>query len=113
MATLFGTIIVAACASVQPGYVDMCQKTFDASARQIGIRQRVDQTEDLTSRYLEVKVKSKLSEPQLNTLEVGLIGYKIYRDKKVSFRTPTLGLCSSVSNDISLDTYVLSMNWRF
>lgn len=113
MAALFGTIIVAACTTIQTPYMDACQKTIDATARQIGIRQQLDQIEDGTTSYVEGRIKAQFTETQLGTVGTVLAGYKIYRDKHVSFKLPTLGICNSISNDIALDSYSLTLAWRF
>ncbi len=113
MASLFGTLIVSACMSVQPAQQDMCQKTLDAGTRQVGVRQQVDRVEDFATNKAEMTIKSNLSPTQLKVTEVALVGYKVVKDRRAAFRLPNMGLCDSISNEISLDTYNVNLNWRF
>lgn len=114
MASLFGTAIVAICAGTATGqYNEACNKSIDAGTRQIGIRQTVDTGEDRTIQYVNTTVEQNTSKGVQSVMGAAGFAYKTARDKRVVFKMPTMGLASSVSNEISPDRYAITIKWNF
>lgn len=118
MASVFGSAITAFCISAASGsYNDACTHAVDAATRQVGWRQQVDYVEDKT---LEVANKEALrhaarvvGKEGITVLAAGGYVYRVVKEKSLSFRLPTLGLCNSVSNQITYDSYRLVLEWKW
>lgn len=113
MASLFSTAIVAFCTGTVSGqYNEACNKAMDAGTQQAGWRQSVDNVEDKTVNYVNAKVQDKTPKSMQEVVAVAGFGYKTVRDKKLHFKLPTLGLASSISNEITLTSYTINIMWR-
>lgn len=115
MASLFSTSIVSLCASIAVNgqYNQACNSAVDASTRQIGIRQSVDQAEDKSVQLVTTKTESLTPKPIQEVAGAGFFIYRTTKDKKVQFNLPTMGLCDSVNNEITPQSYSLTIKWNF
>lgn len=113
MASLFGTYLVAACVSVQGQYHEACNKALDAGTRQVGIRQQVDNAEDKSLQLVNAKAENTIGKDGMWVVGSGFFVYKTARDKSLDFKLPTLGLCNSVTNHVTADSYNIKLNWNF
>lgn len=114
MASLFSNAIVAFCAGTAQGqYNAACTSAVDASTRQVGWRQTADSTEDKTVQYVNTKVQQNAPKPLQDVAGTAGFLYKTAKERKLSFKLPTFGLASSVRNEITLNTYTLTIDWRF
>lgn len=112
MAGLFSTGIVTVCASLAVGqYNDACNKAMDAGTRQVGWRQTADSAEDKTVQYVNSKAQHYAPKPLQDVVAVTGFAVRAARDKRVDFKLPTMGLCNSLSNSITPDSYQLTIQW--
>lgn len=113
MASLFGTAIVAFCATTATGkYNDACTKAMDAGTRQVGLRQSIDKVEDGTVNYVNASAMKVTPKPIQEAVGSGLYVYKVARDKKLTFKVPTLGFCSSMTTELEPNRYALVLRWN-
>lgn len=113
MASLFSTAIVAVCVSAQGQYNVACNNALDAGTRQVGIRQDVDMVEDGTIRYVETQAQKKLGNRSLSLVGTGYAAYRINKDKKVKFKLPDIGICNSITNEVTPNSYKVDFQWKF
>lgn len=73
------------------------------------MRQSIDGAEDNAVHTIE----SKLDDREKNALVVAGIAVRGARDKKVSFKLPNGGLCSSITNEVAVDKYTILFKWDF
>jgi len=113
MAGLFSQAITAFCMSAASSatYNNACNHAVDAGTRQVGIRQQVDGAEDKTTALVATKATDVAGKHV--SMAVGAVGfvYKTYRDKSLVFKLPTMGICDSLSNQITPNSYILSFQW--
>lgn len=112
MAGLSSTIIIAACVGAQGTANQACVNAVDAGTRQMGIRDTVDQIETNTVRYLDSEVQKQLNQDQLSALAIAGFVYKTAKEKKLTVNLPTLGVCDSVKNEITKNSYSLTLQWK-
>lgn len=113
MASLFGQAIVAVCIGTSGQYNQACNKAVDATSQQIGFRQQVDKTEDVSNHLLMSQGERTLGHAAMWTLGVGAYAYKANREKAVVFKVPTLGVADSVTNRVTPNSYGLNFQWKF
>lgn len=110
---LMTTAIAAICVSAQASYGEACNKAFDAGTRQVGLRQTIDVAESRANELANAKVQQIIGREGVSLVGSGFWVYKVARDKTVVLRLPTLGICDSANNEISVDSYKLNVNWKF
>ena len=113
MSSIFDTTIIALCVGAHGNANTACQKAIDAGSRQVGLRQNVELVQDHAVHVANYQVEKNLSKDQFAALGAGIYLYKLARDKHLSVRTPTLGLCDRATTDLTLDTYQLLLKWSF
>lgn len=113
MAGLFGSAIVALCMGAVGNVNDACTHAVDAGTRQTGIRQNVDMAEDKSVELINHQAMKAFGKQTMSVLVAGGYVYKVVKEKSLNFRLPTLGLCSSASNQVALDSYKLVLEWRW
>lgn len=115
MASLFSTAITGFCASVALSsghYNEACNKAMDAGTRQLGWRQNVDRVEDKTTQYANTMALAYTPKPIQDVFGAAGFIYRSAMARKLSFRLPTLGVCSSANNEISPEGYTLNIKWN-
>ena len=113
MANLFGQAIIAACATATGQYNQACNKALDAATRQVGIRQVVDGTENYATGFVITKAKNAAGKDLTSAMGTGMFIYNTAKSKNISFNLPTLGVADSISNQISLKSYNMNLQWHF
>lgn len=113
MAGLMSQVIMMACIGSAPAYNQACNKALDAATRQVGVRQQVDTAEDKTVQIVSHKAQTIVGNDVTSVVGVGGFILKTARDRSLNFGIPTLGLCSSLRNQIGVDSYAIMAEWRF
>lgn len=113
MASLFGTAIIAMCASTPGAYNQACTHALDAGTRQVGIRQQADLTESQGIHYATTTYENNTSKPTQEVFGASALIYKTVKSRKLTIKLPTLGLCSSISNEIELNRYAVTFRWEW
>lgn len=113
MASLLSSVIVAACVGAHGNVHEACVKSLDAGTRQTGIRQNVDQIEDDFIRYINMRLANELSKEQQKVLGAAGFFFKVAKDQKINFRTPTLGVCDRIENELTPNSYLVRFGWYF
>lgn len=113
MAQLVGSAILTACLGLHGSYYDACSKAMDAGTRQIGLRQQADDIENRTRQFGEQQARKYIGKEGMSA--IGFIGFgvKTVQEKKVAFKLPNLGLCSSINNEVGTDHYNIRFQWDF
>lgn len=112
MASLFSSAIIAFCTATAPGqYNNACTNAVDAGTRQAGIRQDFDAAEKQTVNYLNHKVSKMTPKTLQEVVGASVFLYKTAQDKRVQFGLPTMGMCDSLSNEITPSSYVVTFKW--
>ena len=110
----FALAISAICAQYNgTRYYDACLNALDKSTRQIGVRQQMDQAQDKVNEIVTRKVDGIVGQPVRDVVAVGGIVLNTARERKISFGLPTLGLASSVSNEVGVDSYKIVLQWNW
>lgn len=106
-------MISAICSSAYPNHEDACAKFLEASERSTPIYSYDDKIENYYTSEANNVVKDSLG--TIGTDFVGGAGYsyKVYKNKAIDFRLPTLGLCDRASNHIDTNSYTLNLTWKF
>lgn len=113
MSSLFDSTLIAICVGAHGTANTACLKAMDAGTRQVGLRQNADLVQDKAVHLANYHVENNLSKDQFAALGAGVYLYKITRDKRLSLKMPTFGLCDRATSDITLDTYQLLLKWSF
>lgn len=106
--------MLALCSQYQgTHYYDACVKSLDAGTRQVGIRQNYDATESKLNQMVTHEAEDTLGKPVLSAVGSGFFVYKTAKDKTLTFRLPTLGMATSVSNTVTPNSYTLNLQWKW
>lgn len=111
--SLFGSAIVALCMGASGNVNRACVSAIDAGTRQAGIRQSADMAEEDFVYRANAKAERELSRTQMQALGVAGFALRAAKDQKVAFRLPTLGVCNSLTNEITPSSYFIFMKWDF
>ena len=110
----FALAISAMCSSYEgTRYYDACLKALDAGTRQVGVRQQADNAQNKMNEMISTKVNRTVGKSVIQIVTVGGVVVKTARDKKISFGLPTLGLASSVDNEVGVDSYKIVIQWHW
>lgn len=113
MTGLFGSAIIAFCMGAATGsYNDACIHAMDAGTKQSGISQQMDSVEDKSVEIVNRHVIKTFGKETMSVIAAGGYIYRVAREGRVSFRIPTLGICSSLNNEITADSYKLLLEWK-
>lgn len=110
---LMSTAIIALCVNYQGKYNEACNKALDAGTRQAGIRQNVDMVENKANEIANQKAEVVIGKQGMGAIGSGVYVYKVVKDKSISFKVPTLGLCNSLTNHLTLNSLDLLAEWNF
>lgn len=113
MAQLFGSAILSLCVSMQGSYHDACSHAIDAGTRQIGLRQDADKLENGLMDYSKKQSEYYLGKDTMSVVGFAGFGYKVAKEQKVQFKLPNLGMCTSVNNEVTRDSYTIKFLWNF
>lgn len=114
MASMFGSAIIAMCASAATAkYNDACNKALDAATRQYGLRQSVDGAEDKTVQYVTTTAQRHSPKAIQEAAAAGFFVVKTAKDKRLFFKIPTFGLCSSMEGQLEPSKYGLLVKWTW
>ena len=111
---LFGSAFLSICMGLSGSYNEACMKALDATTRQLGIRQKAEFVENRVNVVLNEQVVRRV--PHKSMVMIGLVGfgYKTVKERKVGFKIPTFGVCSSARGEVSLNGDLsLNLNWNF
>lgn len=112
MASVFSSAIIAMCASAATAkYNDACNKALDAATRQTGWRQSADGAEDKTVQYVTSVAQRHSTKAMQEAAAAGFFLIKTAKDKRLVFKVPTFGLCSSMESQIEPSKYGLLVRW--
>lgn len=111
--SLMAWAISMACSSNTSVDQNACNKFLEASAKST----QVYQNEEKTENYFRVMATDKADNYFGKDVEkVGggaYFGYKVYRDKAVDFKLPNMGLCDTLSNRVTPNSYSINIKWNF
>lgn len=115
MAYLFSTGIASLCAALASSgqYDQACNKAVDAGTRQTGIRQTFDGAEDKSMQVFTQEAESYTPKPIQDVAATGVFVYRAARNKKVELKLPTMGVCDSMSSELTPASYALTVRWYF
>lgn len=106
--------MLALCAQYQgTHYYDACVKSLDAGTRQVGIRQQYDATESKINSLATKEAEDTVGKDAIKVAASGVFVYRTAKDKSVTFRLPTLGLATSMSNTVTPNSYSLNLQWKW
>jgi hypothetical protein len=107
-------LISMACQNIQTyaNHQDACNRFLTESTQKIGLYGTDQKVED----YLTVKAKDEaVSDFGKAPLEVGgglAYTYRVYKNKAVDFKLPTMGVADTISNHITPNSYSLNLSWK-
>lgn len=113
MASLFGSAILSACMGLQGNYYEACSKAMDAGTRQIGLRQQADDIEHKLNDWSRDQAQRYMGNEFMGV--VGFVGFgvKTYREQRVAFKIPNLGMCSSINSEVGRTQQTIKFQWNF
>ena len=112
MAAIFGSVVTAICLGVQGSYGPACNGAVDAGTRQLGIRQQIDNAEDKSVELTSKVIAKALGKQAMSVVATGGYIYRVAKERSIGFNLPTLKICDSLSNQITLESYKLNFEWR-
>jgi len=91
---------------------DACNRFFEQSTKTF----KLYQTDEKVENYYTVQAKGVATDTFGNSA-IGIAGgmgytYKVYRNKSIDFKLPTMGLADSASNHITPNSYSLNLSWK-
>lgn len=112
---LFESAIMSACiAGASPGQGQMaCQKATEAGGKQTGVEQTVDAYETRETKIFEKKFVDFLGQDSATAVAGSVFLAKSLASRSVSFGLPNFGLCSSIKTEITENTSMLKLEWKF
>ena len=112
---LIETMFVMVCASTPANYNQACNKTVDATTRQVGIRQEVDKYEDLSMKFADKEARHYLGDTSMSATAVALAVYRYQSGQGFIFNTKAPILCDTIQGSINgtTSTYGFTLNWNF
>lgn len=112
---LMSWMIGMACSSITTwqNHQDACTHFFEATTKYTQVYQTDEKTEGYVTDRATVTAKENLGTTAVDTVGGVAYTYRVYRNKAVDFKLPNLGICDSVSNRITLDSYTLNLKWNF
>lgn len=113
MGQLFGSAFLTMCLGFQAQYNEACNRALDATSRQVGIRQQAEYVESRVNVVLDQEAHKRIGQKGMALIGAVGFGYKTAQEKKVAFKVPTLGICSSARGEIGVEQYTLNLNWNF
>lgn len=113
MSQLLSSAIVAICISAQGPYNEACNKGVEAGAKQTGIYQEVDWAEKATLKFANDKAEATLGKKPMSAVGVGVFVYRAAKNKKVNFKLPDIGVCDSITNELTPTSYNINLQWKF
>lgn len=109
---LMTALISMACTNAYPNQMDACQKAMEAGSKQV----QLYQTDEKVENYFTVHAKETSENYLGQRITEGVAGtaylYKIYKNKSVNLRLPTLGVCDSANTQLEIQKYTLNLKWN-
>ena len=106
-------MINLACSNVDPRYGTACNKAMEAGTKQTQILQYDEKAENYFTMYAQRKATDYMGQDTMRVIGGVVYVYKIEKARALSFRLPTLGLCSEATNSITPSSYKLDLKWNF
>lgn len=89
-----------------------CVHALNAFTIQTGIKSSVEVAQQKVNQIAVVKVKS-IAGPKLMAMAGSSVYiYKVVKNKELSFSVPTLGICDDIRNVVTLDSYLVKLEWK-
>jgi len=106
--------ILSLCSTLTTGsqYDQACNKAVEAGTKQTGTYQLLDSYETKTISYTENEASYHLGDESVSAVGATVYAYRTFRTKTLKFNLPNMGICNSVSNDITPNSYALHMKWE-
>lgn len=109
---LMSWAIQLACQNAYSNHTDACNHALEAGSKQIGLFQ----TDEKVENYYTLQAKETATST-FGTGATDIVGgtayfYKVYRNKAIDFKLPTLGLADSASNHITTNSYSINLSWK-
>lgn len=95
-----------------PAYNQACNKAAEAGTKQTGIYQTADSYEGNTINYAKKELTYHLGGQTVGAIGAAGFAYNTTRTKSLNFSLPTLGLCNSINNEITPNSYSIHLKWN-
>lgn len=105
-------MISLACSNIQTNQVDACTHAMEAATKQIQLYQYEEKTENYLMTYAQNTADHSLGKTAEDVGGGTVYGYKVYRNKSITFRLPNMGVCDTLSNNVTLDSYSINLTWK-
>ncbi len=105
--------ILSACLSTPGDYAQACSKVVQQGGQQSGISQDIDKYEAKFIKDLNNSTVEEFGENGKYALESGLYLASAVAGKKINLSVPNMGISDKMTAQISLNTYMLLLQWRF
>lgn len=109
---LIGLAIAAACQNTYANHQDACTHFLEASTKQTQIYQYDEKAENYFTTEATNFTVSNFGTETVDVVGSTVFVYKIYKNKSVNFRLPTMGICDKASNSITENSYSLNLSWK-
>lgn len=96
-----------------PQYNQACNKSVEAGTKQVGTYQLLEDGEKRTMEYATGLGEDKLGTTVMKAGAAGVYAYRVYRDKSVTFKIKSVGIADSMTNQVTTNSYKLSLDWHF
>lgn len=105
-------LINSACSSAYSNHIDACSKAMEAFSRQTGLYDGSERTENYVVNRVRNGSDNYLGSPI--TTGIASIGYayKVIHSKSLSFRIPNMGICDTITNQITPTSYSIGLKWE-
>lgn len=110
---LTSLLISIACQNAYPNHQDACDKALEASSKSL----QIYQTDEKIENYYTVQAKDTATDNLGKTPVEAIVGagytYRVYKNKSLDFKLPTLGLCDIATNHVTPNSYSVNLGWKF
>lgn len=110
--SLFKSVIISACSLANPAHEDACIVSLEAAARQNGIEQNINALEKKEISIAKTDFSNMVGSQGIYLVGTSVFVANIVKQKGLSFKLPTLGVCDEVSNRVGIKSYGLIMKWN-
>ena len=111
---LTSMLISSACANINvyANHQDACNKFMEVSSQKIGLEQTDQKIENYYTLEAKTTATNNLGPAAIDVAAVGAYSYKVYRNKAIDFKLPNMGICDTLSNHVTPNSYSVNMGWK-
>ena len=111
---LLTSLISMACSNINTwqNHQDACNSFITESTQKVGLYQGDQATESYLTTQATNTVTSNVGKTPIDVAAGTVYVYRVYKNRAIDFKLPTMGVCDGASNSITTNTYTLNLTWK-